>query len=874
MSIKGTMQFYNLKLLRITNVFMILILIAIISSQGNLVQAQNYGLGFFGQGTLKDNRTELNLCPNKGFRFDSDFTLSFDLNFPSPNSDRFGYILRVIQNDTVNIDLFNNVNHDNGVYFFNLIVGQQTAEFSFPIQDQSIFQDWVTFHLKFSPETETVSLFASDSLVTSMTMRFQKKDSYRIIFGACDFENFKTRDVPNMNLKNIKIFEGQKLQHHWPLNEISGIEATDEVGRKVASTRNPDWLKPKHEDWIEIFSTKQDGNTQVAVNQADEIVYLIGADNMIAYSIQDNSYEKISYTQSPEFLPGCQAFYNPLDSSIYSYVVDDQSFSSFSLSSRNWKVRTPENKEATIFLHHNKYFSPADTSLYIFGGYGEHKYKSSLQKCSLGINKWDFIDPKGDFFEPRYLAASGGLGDTVYILGGYGSPSGDQMINPKPYQHMMAYSLSTQQFVRKFDFNMQLQDLCFANSMVLNDQARTYYTLAFPLLNDEAYLQLMKGSLDAPDIELVGKKLPYFFHDTKSYSDLFYFPISNKLVAYTSFLEDNLSTSTQLHSLHFPPNTSSENQNRDESNNNRNIFLIIVFMVIGIGSVFFLVVYRKMKKGVKSDLQTEKKDAVSSEGVNDEIVREELKHKSTLLFFGGFQVFDRDGIEITGNFSPLLKELFLIIWLHTLKNNKGISSERLTEILWFDKSPRSAKNNKSVNIAKIRTILKEIGDCTVTHKTGYWKIIGIDKEIYNDYQDFLGITESNTNISKENIQRLIKITEKGAFLFNLNYDWLDEFKASTSESIIETLYSFAKKQQIKEDPILIIQIADCIFNCDNINEEAMILKSKSHFEMGAHSLSKSTYSKFCKDYKKLYGQDYNKSFTDITSKPIDDILTF
>lgn len=869
------MQFCELQLSRITNVLMILILIALISFQGNLVYAQNYGLGFFGQETLKDNRTELNLCPNKGFRFDNDFTLSFDLNFPSPNSDLFGYILRVIQNDTVNIDLFNNENLDNGVYFFNLIVGQQTAEFPFTIQDQFIFQDWVTFHLKFSPETGTVSLTTSDSLVTSTSMRFHKKDSYRIIFGACDFENFKTRDVPNINLKNIKIFEGQKLQHHWLLNETSGMEATDRVKRKVASIRNPDWLKPKHEDWIEIFSTKQVGNAQVAVNQADEIVYLISADNMIAYSIQDNSYEKISYTQSPDFLPGSQAFYNPLDSCIYSYVVDDQSFSSFNLSNRNWEVRTPANKQATIFLHHNKYFSLTDTSLYIFGGYGRHEYKSSLQKCCLGRNQWDFIEPNGDFFDPRYLAACGSLGDTVYILGGYGSPSGDQMLNPTTYQHMMAYSVSTQQFVRKFDFNMHLQDLCFSNSMVLNDHTRTYYTLAFPLLTDEAYLQLVKGSLDAPNIELVGKKLPYFFHDTKSYSDLFYFPISNKFVAYTSFLEDELSTSMQLHTLHYPPNTSSENQDLNEANNNWSTFINIVFMVIVIGSIFFLIVYLKMKKGVKSDLQTENNDDVTSRGISDdEIVEEQLKHKSTLLFFGGFQVYDRNGIEITGNFTPLLKELFLIIWLHTLKNNKGISSERLTEILWFDKSPSSAKNNKSVNIAKIRTILKEIGGCEVSHQTGYWKIICDDKEVYNDYRDFLDITESKTNLSKQNIQRLIKITEKGAFLFNLNYDWLDEFKASISETIIETLYSFAKKQHIKEDASLIIQIAECIFNCDKINEEAMILKSKAHFEMGAHSLSKSTYSKFCRDYQKLYGQEYNKSFTDITSKPFDEILTF
>jgi len=52
------------------------------------------------------------------------------------------------------------------------------------------------------------------------------------------------------------------------------------------------------------------------------------------------------------------------------------------------------------------------------------------------------------------------------------------------------------------------------------------------------------------------------------------------------------------------------------------------------------------------------------------------------------------------------------------------------------------------------------------------------------------------------------------------------------------LYPFAEKLSIKEEAGLVIQIADCIFSCDSINEEAMILKCKAHFEMGAHSLSK------------------------------------
>ena len=850
-------------------------LVSTVFFQNNLLYAQNYGLGFWGQESLKDDRTELNLSPKKAFRFDNTFTLSFDLKFESGITDRYGYIVRIIQNDTTNIDLVYNENLDNGIYFFNLISGQHSAELPFTIQDPVLIQNWIPFQIKFNFEMGTVTLTASDTLVSSTTLSFQKKNSYKIVFGASNHENFKTRDVPQLNLKDVKIFEGAWLRHHWPLNEISGLVAKDKISRKNASIRNPDWLKPKHENWIKVFGTNQRGYTQVAVDQANEIVYLISTDHMIAYSIQDNSYKKILYSQSIDLLPGCQAFYNSLDSSIYSYIVDDQSFSSFNLSKGIWEIKSKKNNQETTFLHHNKYFSPSDTSLYIFGGYGRHEYKSSLQKLSLVTNQWSFIDTKGDLFYPRYLAASGNLGDTVYILGGLGSASGDQMVNPKPYKHLMAYSLSAKQFVRKFDLNLQENDLCYSNSMVLNEASRAYHTLAFPVYQDESYLQLMKGSLNTPDMELMGDKLPYFFHDTKSYADLFYFPKCNKFVAYTSFTEENLNTSIQLYTLHYPPNTSLGTLKLKHANISRYPDYLLILIISGIASIIIFIVYRKRNKGEKSNVSYREIHDTSPKSINsNETNNTGLKHKSSMLFFGGFQVYDRNGIEITGDFTPLLKELFLIIWLHTLKNDKGISSERLTETLWFDKSPRSARNNKSVNITKIRNILKRIGDCEVTHKTGYWKINCQDKKVYNDYLDLLKITETKTNLSKLNVQRLIQITEQGPFLRNLNYDWLDEFKASVYETIIEALYSFAKKQNVKKDASLIIQVAECIFNCDSINEEAMILKSKAHFEMGAHSLSQSTYTKFCKDYQRLYGQEYNKSFADITRKPLNEILTF
>src|SRR5258705_2168661 len=115
----------------------------------------------------------------------------------------------------------------------------------------------------------------------------------------------------------------------------------------------------------------------------------------------------------------------------------------------------------------------------------------------------------------------------------------------------------------------------------------------------------------------------------------------------------------------------------------------------------------------------------------------EKNHFPAIYLFGQFQGFDKDGNDVTRLFTPLLKELFLVIALYTIRNGRGISSEGLNEILWHDQSEKDAKNNRSVNLARLRTILEKIGNCIITKESGYWQFQGRDEKIYGDYKKFV-----------------------------------------------------------------------------------------------------------------------------------------
>jgi hypothetical protein len=100
-------------------------------------------------------------------------------------------------------------------------------------------------------------------------------------------------------------------------------------------------------------------------------------------------------------------------------------------------------------------------------------------------------------------------------------------------------------------------------------------------------------------------------------------------------------------------------------------------------------------------------------------------------------------------------------------------------------------------------------------------------------------------------------------LLNVHYDWLDEFKATVSDTIVDVLIEFGKSCDIKQDAEFIIHLADSVFNFDLVNEDAMVLKCRAEYCLGKHSLAKATYEKFFKEYLLMYNQEYEQSYPKI-----------
>jgi DNA-binding SARP family transcriptional activator len=856
-----------LKKIEFSLIFQILLLGCLISSLE--VSSQEYGLNFKGQSYLLDERTGLEISPNEYVKVKNEFEVSFGLKLDfKQKGNGFGYVFRIISKENKNIDLLLS-----GFQTKSLILVVGDTQTTLPI-DLSIINknDWFDIKIKFFLNKNEIQFSASNSKPVVKTVALNKQESFKLFFGANNYKEFSSSDVPEMNIRDLKLTKNGSLFSHFPLNQCGGNTTSDVLKHTQAILKNPNWILCRHQNWNLNFSSITEGVQLVASNEEKGIIYLLNETSVLTYSTQDNTIKRTPYKNGKiDLTLAHRAIYNTNDNQIYIYAADKELYSYLNLETGKWNNLETFSKKTgkLIFQKHNNVFNPSDNSIYMLGGYGQYKYNNIVRKLNLTDSTWTNLPTNDSIFKPRYLAGSAIFKDSIYILGGYGSASGSQVTNPHSYSSLIALSIKSKRFKHKFNIiNPFSNDMIVANKMWINPDNRDYFALVSDKIKYEGYLKLLKGNLDNNSTTIVGDSIPFKFLDIKSVANLYYMPNQKKLVAYNSFLNKENKNEFSINSIDFPAIKMPV-----KTAKSTNYWYWIFGGVTIIGLIVLYVVKRKKRKQSVAVIKEKKVvvlDAGRKEIENIDIEEKDLdfkpierEYKYQIIFFGGFQVINKNQEDITGKFSPLLKELFLLIWMYTFKNNKGISSSKLIEILWYDKPTRSAQNNRSVNITKLKNLIKELGDCTIDKETGYWKINHNYKALKTDYYEVIQITKNKKTINRDRIDHLIKITQKGPFLSNLNYEWLDSFKQDVADAIIETLINFAESFDFKTDPDFILHLCDCIFNFDSINEEAVVFKCKAYNYKGNHSLAESTFKKFQKEYKLLYAQDFKYSFQEI-----------
>lgn len=265
---------------------------------------------------------------------------------------------------------------------------------------------------------------------------------------------------------------------------------------------------------------------------------------------------------------------------------------------------------------------------------------------------------------------------------------------------------------------------------------------------------------------------------------------------------------------------------------------------------------------VRRKKQPAKKDAVTAaKAVNNTDLSAHDGKCNSIRIFGEFEAIQRDGTDISIQFTPKVRQLFILLLLYSQKPKRGISSDEINQILWYGHTKKNATNNRGVNMSKLRQVLSLMDGVKIENQMENW-LLTIDRKVmFCDYIEVLRILKNKSTIGDSvAFNVLFEMIERGTLLMDMEEEWLDEFKGHMASEVIDTLLRQATEAPLSEDTDMILKIADRIFMGDPFNEEALELKIAALLKQNHVNQAKYTYQWFADNYEKALGEQFSRPF--------------
>lgn len=811
------------------------------------------GLYFSSHEVIQDKRTSLNLTPEGVLEFSKGFSLEFDAKFRRGDG-YYGYIFRIIGDGNTNIDLVSNsVGKSN---FWLVYKDQILLSYKWSDLPDADYTKWLKVRVDVDQKNSRVAVTFNGIKREAVVAGISKMQKFEIGFGACKNTSFLSTDVSPMSLKGIKIYDHKNdLFREWTLSKHEYNKVYDETHNSIATVDNPMWIIDRHIKWQKLVSLNLKDLLGTAIDEDRGRIFFVDDKAVYVMSMDSLKLDTIPFNVGTPFhdLMAKQIIYNKYTDEIWSYNFNSGQINKFDFETRRWTFNTSLPVDPA-FAHQNRIISPLDSSLVTMMGYGFYTYKSIVNHYNKKLGAWEQFN-RIDQIEPRYLAAAGFMNDhEMLVFGGYGSKSGRQELSPTFYYDLYAFDLNNYTFKKLWDFENASEPFVPCESLVVDLKSSSFYTLIYNSGSYATQLRLAKFGIEKSEHLFFADSIPFNFIDTQSWCNLFLNKKTSQLVAIASH-----NSEVSLYSIAYPPLLPEDVYQHVPAKKTWLLWLVGGLLLAV--SVFAMVIVSRRKKndGIIEGLykQFDHPNIVP-------IMPAERKTISSVLLFGGFQVCNRQGENITSAFSPTLKQLFLFVLLHTLKSGKGVSSVKLDEVLWYDKSGESARNNRNVNISKLRTILEEMEGVEIVTENSFWKI-KFDESVYCDYMEALALLyKSKTEaLNETEMIELIRLLLVGEMIPNLQNEWVDVFKAQFASEIIDVLSALFSDDSVKENFSLRYHLAECILVYDPFNEDAFSTKCTVLYHLGKKSVAKNLYDSFCREYKQALGINYGVAFNDL-----------
>lgn len=835
----------------------------------------DYGLSLKSHSVPGIERTTLYLDDNQPFSIKNDFIISFQM-YVRANEHDFGTILHLHTN-TNQFIRFSFVAGEER-HFPALVLNEGIININSPIEREK----WLDVSLYLRLKDNVIEIDYDNKKISAMAP-LQGVKSVTALFGQ--MKEYLS-DVAPIDLRNVTITQDGKQIREWKLWKHNDTVCYDEIEGAVARAIHPVWLIDNHIEWKLVHQAKIPGKLDVAFNAREALFYLVRSQSIDVLDENGTLQKEIAIrggypaVEFPNHL-----LYDTLSNKLVSYYPKKGITSRFSFDTERWSNEIRNTEEASNY-NHARTFNPADSSFYFFGGYGFYQYRNDLYRMKYSTNQIEQVEYERPLY-PRYSAAMAIVGDELYIFGGRGNKYGKQELSSHYYWGLCAINLKNKQSRIVWQKNQpQEEGTIMASTMYFEPSDSSFYAVS---TNKGGVL--WKISMKDSVYSEVSK--PIYNESTYQDSDfsLYTSPSHGKLFLVLDKILSNHTHELAIYSINMPlvNEVDIRQSTAGESINNRwYLYAIgILLLLVLAGFVLYRFKYNgKNKKAPATKKGTEKTVATTgkvqsqsdvpesktipkkewmqeSETIFTETVNYYDRSRASISLLGCFNVRDKDGNDITSNFTPRLKHLLILLILYTEKNAQGILASKTTEILWPEKEETAARNNRNVNLRKLRVLLESIGDMEVMIENNFLRIKW-GTGVFCDYHTLITCTKQfEQEKSEELLNRILEILLYGPLLPNTILDWLDDFKDDYSSYSIDLLKNLLDIEISRNHQDMIIRLADIMFLHDPLNEEALAAKCSVLVTQGKKGIARNLYDRFCKEYHDSMGETYKVPFADL-----------
>ena len=836
-------------------------------------QSQNLyhtGLLFTSAPQPKELRTSLDLTIGSPVIVRNKFSLEFDLAIW--RRDQFGYVFRIYDKQHHNIDLVY-ISKGSTLAMLKLSVNGHPTLINIVLDEKDLIRNnWLHLILSFDLQKGSVEGKLGDQTFKDDKVDLSGLQKLNFCFGVNRSNFFPTADVPNMAIRNIRIADHEnKVRHNWLLNESEGEEATDLVGNFTAQVHNPGWIINNHFFWTKEFELRLGASSGVAFDTLQNRIIFIGQQKIVSYDIvTSNTREQIISNSKPSNSKSESYYFSSLLNRIYSVGTIPNQVNVFEESTNKWK-EADSLSETGQYINSSFFLNEQTNALYSVGGYNNYRYYDILMRYSFIDKTWRRVILNGDKLVPRNYAS---VTETrspgqYYIFGGYGNDAGQQELGPQCLYDLYHLDLNDSTLKKKWTMEYVSENFVPMGSASVNEQNPALYVLGFPPFLNETYLKLYRISLDRPGYSIVSDTIRFYFDEEQSKASLYFFRKTQEFFAVIKTPAGKDSSNFKVFSLTYPPVNRLLMTSTFQTilSNPKNFPHKIYWMVAALSLILIFPLLLLLKKlhsaeeGMEEDrkLNSLVNDKEPTRIVNPDKKQVVLPRKNAIYILGDISIYNSEGLEISHNLSFKLKQLFFSIFLLG-SDNGGITNEKLNSIHWTYHTPQSAKNNRNVNIKKLRDVLSSLKGIQIIHEEGSWSI-KLSTEVFCDYHFLLKKIKGNFQpTTRDEFEKINHILSQGVFFGDERVPWLDSFKSHFISSLLEYLFLLADSFEKDRNPDAIRRVADLILKSDPLNEEAFKLKIEALVKQKNHNQAFVDYEYFTREYEKMYGISYPLSF--------------